>query len=179
MKNLPNPIVLLLTLLLAPSFPAAAARNVFKVSWHGTAYTRNESGQVVARPYSQRDIINRYATATGEDPKTLFVAYVWDEEEPAEEIEIVRADGSTVANVFQFLGGLAVSNSEGTSTKRQRFLFDEDHGSALGNISGSEKMRRRTDGEVGAFAYSGRFEFNIPEENTVYIGSFVTGKRLE
>lgn len=102
-----------------------------------------------------------------------------DEEEPAEEIEIVNAfDGSSVANVFQFLGGLAVTTADGTRSQRQRFIFDENHGEALGNVSGSERFRRRGDGEITSFFYQGRFEFNLPEENTVYIGTFTTGRQV-
>jgi len=170
---------LVVGLLLSYSLPALGARDVFRVSWHGTAYTTNQSGLVVARSYSQKDIINKYVASTGVDPRSLVVAYVRDDEEPAEELEIVNAaDGSSVANVFQFLGGLAVSRADGTQTRRQRFIFDEAHGGALGNISGSERFRRQADGQIVSFSYHGRFEFNMPEENTVYIGSFTTGRRV-
>jgi hypothetical protein len=159
--------------------PALAARNVFKVSWHGKAYTTDANGRVVARQYSQKEIIERYAVNLGVDPRTITLAYVRDDEEPAEEIEIVNAiDGSTVANVFQFLGGLAVSTADGTHTQRQRFIYDEDHRAALGNVSGSERFRMNADGVITSFFYSGRFEFNLPEENTVFIGTFTTGKKL-
>ena len=156
------------------------SRDVFRISWHGTAYTTNRFGKVSARPYSQKEILDRYVADTGEDPRGLAIAYVHDEEEPAEEVEVVNAaDGSTVANVFQFLGGLAVTSNDGTQTRRQRFIFDEAHDSALGDMSGSERLRRNSDGRIISFSYSGRFQFSIPEENTVVIGSFVTGKRLE
>jgi hypothetical protein len=165
--------------LLATALPSPAARNVFRISWHGTAYTTGANGRVVAQPYSHREIISRYAEVTGVDPRTIAVAYVWDEEEPAEELEIVNlADGASVANVFQFLGGLSVSGTDGTQSRRQRFLFDEAHRTALGNISGFERYRRNAAGEITSFSYSGRFEFNIPEVNTVYIGTFATGKRI-
>lgn len=150
------------------------------MSWHGTAYTTNQNGRVTARSYSQKDIIAAYAANTGVDPRLLAVGYVHDEEEPAEELEIVDArDGSTVANVFQFLGGLAVTGNGGTQTHRRRFIFDEDHRGALGDISGSEKLRRNAEGRIVAFSYHGRFAFSLPEENTVYIGTFTTGRRLE
>lgn len=179
MNNLTKLFALMAGLVLSHSAPALAARDVFRVSWRGTAYTTNQNGLVVARAYSQKDIINKYAANTGVDPRSLAVAYVRDDEEPAEELEIVSAaDGSSIANVFQFLGGLAVSKADGTQTRRQRFIFDEDHRGALGNISGSERFRRNADGEIVSFSYQGRFEFNIPEENTVYIGSFATGRRV-
>jgi hypothetical protein len=173
-------LALIAGLILAYSAPPAlGARDVFRVSWHGTAYTTNQNGQVVARPYSQRDIINKYAADTGVDPRSLVVAYVRDDEEPAEELEIVSADdGSSIANVFQFLGGLAVTSADGRQTRRQRFIFNEGHRNALGDISGSERLRKNADGQIVSFAYSGRFEFNIPEVKTVYIGSFVTGRRV-
>lgn len=158
----------------------ALSRDVFRLSWRGTAFTTNRFGKVTARPYSQREILDKYIADTGQDPRGLTIGYVHDEEEPAEEVEIVNAaDGSTVANVFQFLGGLAVTSNDGTQTRRQRFIFDEAHESALGDISGAERLRRNVEGRIISFAYSGRFQFSIPEENTVVIGSFVTGKRLE
>ena len=158
----------------------AMSRDVFRLSWRGTAYTTNRFGKVSARPYSQKEILDRYVADTGEDPRGLAIGYVHDEDEPAEEVEIVNAaDGSTVANVFQFLGGLAVTSNDGTQTRRQRFIFDEAHDGALGDMSGSERLRRNADGRIISFSYSGRFQFSIPEENTVVIGSFVTGKRLE
>lgn len=178
MKN-QTKLALITSIALIFSLPALS-RDVFRLSWRGTAYTTNQFGKVTARPYSQKEILDRYVADTGEDPRTLAVAYVHDEEEPAEEVEIVNAaDGSTVANVFQFLGGLAVTGNGGTQTRRQRFIFDEAHDSALGDMSGSERLRRNSEGRIISFSYSGRFQFSIPEENTVVIGNFVTGKRLE
>jgi len=172
-------VPLILGLLVCSVSTSLAARNVFKVSWHGKAYTTSPDGRVISRSYSQREILAKYAEASGTDPRTLAVAYVRDDEEPAEELEIVNAvDGSSVANIFQFLDGLAVTTADGTHTQRQRFLFDEAHGNALGNISGSERFRRREDGEIISFFYHGRFEFNLPEENTVYIGTFTTGRQI-
>src|SRR4026209_870505 len=85
---------------------SASCREVFRVSWRGTAYTTNQSGRVIARLYSQRDIIKTYAANTGVDPRSIVVACVRDEEESAEKLAIVSAaDGSSIANVFQFLGG--------------------------------------------------------------------------
>jgi hypothetical protein len=179
MKKILTSLSVITVLMSLGAYPALAVRNVFRVSWHGTAYSTDANGRVVARPYTQRDILNHYIAATGADPKSVLVAYVWDDEEPAEELEIVSAtDGSSIANVFQFLGGLAVSGTDGTQTRRQRFLYDEDHGSALGNVSGAERLRRNAAGEITSFSYQGRFEFSLPEANTVYIGSFATGKRI-
>jgi hypothetical protein len=172
-------LALVAGLVLIHSLPASS-RDVFRVSWRGTAFTTNQLGRVVARPYSQKDIIDKYVAATGVAPRSVTVAYVRDEEEQVEELEIVSvADGSSLANVFQFLDGLAVSANDGTQTRRRRFIFDEAHGVALGDMSGAERLRRNADGRIVSFSYSGRFEFSIPEENTVFIGSFVTGKRLE
>lgn len=178
MKN-QTKLVFITSIALIYSLPALS-RDVFRLSWRGTAYTTNRFGKVTARPYSQKEILDRYVADTGEDPRTLAVGYVHDEDEPAEEVEIVNAaDGSTVANVFQFLGGLAVTSNDGTQTRRQRFIFDEAHDSALGDMSGSERLHRNAEGRIVSFSYSGRFQFNIPEESTVVIGGFVTGKRLE
>jgi hypothetical protein len=162
------------------SWPALS-RDVFRVSWRGTAYTTNQQGRVVARAYSEREFIEKYAANTGVNPRSLAVGYVHDEEEPAEEIEIVDAtNGASVANVFQFLGGLAVTSSDGTQTQRRRLIYDEAHRRvSLGDIWGSERLRRNADGQIISFSYHGRFEFSIPEEHTVYVGSFSTGKRLE
>src|SRR6185503_13891892 len=86
-------------IILIHSLPAFS-REVFRVSWRGTAYTTNQSGRVIARPYSHRDIIESYAANTGVDPRSIVVAYVRDEEESAEELAIVSAaDGSSMANV--------------------------------------------------------------------------------
>jgi hypothetical protein len=179
MKNQTIRFALIAGIVVSASLPALS-RDVFHVSWHGTAYTTNPNGVIVARPYSQKDILNKYAADAGVDPRYLAVAYVHDEEEPAEELEIVSTvDGSSIANVFQFLGGLAVSNADGTRSRRQRFIFNEDHRSALGTLSGSERLRRNADGEIISFSYQGRFEFSIPEEKTVYVGSFSTGRRID
>jgi hypothetical protein len=172
-------LALIAGMVLIHSLPALS-RDVFRVSWRGTAYTTNQQGRVVARPYSQKDIIEKYVANTGVDPRSVTVAYVHDEEERVEELEIVSvADGSSLANVFQFLGGLAVTANDGTQTRRRRFIFDEAHRVALGDMSGAERLRRNAEGRIVAFSYSGRFEFSVPEQNTVYIGSFTTGKRVE
>jgi hypothetical protein len=173
-------LMLVAGIVLIHSWPALS-RDVFRVSWRGTAYTTNQHGHVIARAYSEREIIEKYAANTGVDPRSIVVGYVHDEEEPAEELEIVDAtNGASVANVFQFLGGLAVTSVDGTRTQRRRFIYDEAHRrTALGDMSGSERLRRNADGQIVSFSYHGRFEFSFPEENTVYIGSFVTGKRLE
>lgn len=173
-----NRLMLAVVFVTSVALPALG-RDVFRVSWRGVAYTTNQNGTIIARPYSQRDVINKYAADTGVDPRSLAVAYVHDEEEPAEELEIVSAvDGSSIANVFQFLGGLSVSSADGTRSRRQRFIFNEAHRSALGDLSGSERLRRNADGQIISFFYHGRFEFSILEEKTVYVGSFSTGRRI-
>jgi hypothetical protein len=173
-------LMLIAGIVLIHAWPAWS-RDVFRISWRGTAYTTNQNGRVVARAYSEKEFIERYAANTGVDPRTIAVGYVHDEEEPAEELEIVDAsNGASVANIFQFLGGLAVTSSDGTQTQRRRFIYDEAHRRvALGDMSGSERLRRNADGRIISFSYHGRFEFSIPEENTVYVGTFLTGRRLE
>ena len=55
--------------------------------------------------------------------------------------------------------------------------IDADVGEGIG-YTRAGNFTKNADGEIVAFSYQGRFEFNIPEENTVYIGSFTTGRRI-
>lgn len=158
----------------------AFARDAYRVSWRGTAYTRNANGTITARPYSNSEIVRNFAANSGLNPASLVLVYVKDEEENVEELEIspVNNGAVTQANVFQFVGGSEVANASGTQFVRQRFIFDEAHGSAIGSLFGVERLRRNAEGTIISFSYHGRFQFSLPEENTVFVGTFSTGTRV-
>jgi len=158
----------------------ATARDTFQIYWRGTAYTTNAAGSVSTRRYSEKEIVNRLSANNGLNPATQVLVYVHDEEEPAEELEVVPlSEGArTTSNVYQFLGGGVTSNSTGTATSRLRFIFDEDHSQALGSITGTERLKRRPDGSIATFSYYGTFMLSLPETNTMVVGTFSTGRRI-
>lgn len=165
------------------AFSASADRWVAKVSWHGTAYTTSSNGRIVARPYSGKTIVDETARNTGLSPQSLVFAYVHDDEEPSQELDVfpvVSNSAFTKADIIQFYQGHAVTETIGSTTisRQMRFIFDENHGSALGSISGTETIRRNAGGDIVALSFRGRFEFTVPEDNTVYVGTFSTGAHI-
>ena len=153
-------------------------RDLYQLSWKGTKYMTSDSGRIIAKPYSERDIIAKCAADNGiTDLKSLAFVYVANEQDT----EVVMVDtGDTVCEVFQLENSFtAVPSADGSQTVRQAFIFNEAHGQALGSAFGIEKAKRNGDGALTSFSYKGNFQFSIPEENSVYSGTFTTGKRLK
>src|SRR5262245_3949724 len=153
-------------------------RDLYQLSWKGTKYTTSDSGRIIATRYSEKDIIAACAADNGiTDLKSLAYVYVANEQDT----EVVFVDsGETVCEVFQLENSFtAVPSADGTQTVRQAFIFNEAHGQALGSAFGIEKAKRDGDGVLTSFSYKGNFQFSVPEENSVYSGTFTTGKRLK
>jgi hypothetical protein len=153
------------------------SRELYKLTWKGTRYTQSDSGKIIAHPYSEKEIIAKCAADNGiSDLKALAFVYVADDQDT----EVVFVDtGETVCEIFQLENQVVqVPSSDGTQTVRQAFVFNEDHGQALGSAFGIERAKRNGDGGLTSFSYKGTFQFSIPEEGAVYSGTFTTGKRL-
>jgi hypothetical protein len=154
------------------------ARDLYQLSWKGTKYTTNAAGKVVASPYSEKEIIAKCAADNGiTDLKSLAYVYVANEKDT----EVVFATtGATVCEVFQLENSFTeVPSADGTTVARQSFVFNETHGQALGSAFGLERSKRNMNGDLVTYSYRGNFQFSIPEDNTVYSGTFTTSKRLK
>ncbi len=156
---------------------AARADELFQMAWRGTAYTTGSRGQIVARPFSERDFVNKVATDNSLDPHTLVFVYRPLKHDTA----VVRAsDGTFIADVIQMEYTYTdISNTNGTATVRQAFLFDEYHSSALGSAFGSEHALRNSNGDLTSFSFRGSFQYSMPDLDTVYSGTFATGRRVK
>jgi hypothetical protein len=152
------------------------ADDLFQMVWRGKAYAAGSQGQIVAHPFTEKDFITRVATDNGLDPRTLVFVYRPLKHDTA----VVRAsDGAFIADVIQMEYKYTdVSNSKGTATVRQAFLFDEAHDSALGSAFGSEIAPRNSNGDLTSFSFRGSFQYSMPDLNTVYAGTFATGRRI-
>src|SRR6267378_4107088 len=54
---------------------AAQADDVYVLSWRGTLYYTNDAGRIVAKSYTERDVINRIALNTGASASQLVLVY--------------------------------------------------------------------------------------------------------
>jgi hypothetical protein len=163
-----------LTLSLLQPF-LAKADDLFKMSWHGTAYTTSDSGQVVARPFSEKDFIQKVATDNGIDPKTLAFVYRPQHHDTV----VVRINDGWWADVIQMEYSFTeVSNSTQTKLVRQSFLYNDEQGSTpIGSAFGMETAKYNSDGALISDSFHGTFQYSI--DGVVYSGTFSTGARVK
>ena len=166
------------------------ATDMFQLSWKGTVHYTDQSGNVVTRSFSDKDVIRQVAANNGLDPAQLVLVYRPDAFDTA---VVVKATGQVIAD-YQQMPDITqpdqrtdVANPDGTLTVRQAFLFDEAHGITpghqIGSICGTEKVKRDADGNRVSYNFHGTFQFAIPEsggewQTGVYSGAFATGKRI-
>src|SRR5262245_12824252 len=119
------------------------ADDLFKMSWHGTAYTTSDSGQVVARPFSEKDFIQKLAADNGFDPRSLVFVYRPQHHDTV----VIRVSDGWWADVIQMEYSFTeVSNSTQTKRIRQAFLFNDEQGStAIGSAFGMETAKYNSD----------------------------------
>jgi hypothetical protein len=151
------------------------ADDLFKMSWHGTAYATSGSGQVVARPFSEKDFIQKVATDNGMDPKTLAFVY----RPRNHDTVVVRMADGWWADVIQMEYSFTeVSNSNQTKLIRQSFLYNDETGSTpIGSAFGMETAKYSSDGSLLSDNFHGTFQYSI--DGVVYSGSFSTGARVK
>ena len=170
-------VPLLIAALALPAL-SLSARDLYVLTWSGTAYSTNHAGRIIATSYTQRDIIKKCAQDNGiTNLASLAFVYVANERDT----EVVWAKtGGTVGEIFQLEYAFTdVAATNQTRTVRQAFIFNEAHTNALGSTFGNEFARRDTNGNLVSFVYYGNFQFSIPETGVVYYGNFITGRRLK
>jgi hypothetical protein len=151
------------------------ADDFFKMSWHGTAYTTSDSGQVVARPFSEKDFIQKVASDNSIDPKALAFVYRPQHHDTV----VVRIPDGWWADVIQMEYSFTeVSNSTQTKLVRQSFLYNDETGSTpIGSAFGMETAKYNSDGSLISDSFHGTFQYSI--DGVVYSGSFSTGARVK
>jgi hypothetical protein len=151
------------------------ADDLFKMSWHGTSYTTSDGGQVVARPFSEKDFIQKVANDNGIDPKTLAFVY----RPRNHDTVVVRINDGWWADVIQMEYSFTeVSNSNQTKLVRQSFLYNDEQGSTpIGSAFGIETAKYNSDGMLMSDSFHGTFQYSI--DGVVYSGSFSTGARVK
>lgn len=152
-----------------------SATDMFRMSWHGTAYTTSESGQVTAKPFSEKDFIQRVATDNGIDSRQLVFVY-----RPANhDTVVVRISDGWWADVIQMEYNFTeVKNSTQTKLVRQAFLYNDEQGSTpLGSAFGMETAKYNSDGALVSDSFHGTFNYSI--DGIVYSGTFSTGARVK
>src|ERR1051325_8692841 len=121
----------------------SSADDLFLLNWRGTAYTTDSLGRVVARSYSGNEIVQKIAQDNGLNPAELVLVYRPNKRDTA---VVRKATGELIADAQQIQYVYTdVSNSLGTQTVRQAFLYDEAHyPNPLGSVFGVEKLKRDT-----------------------------------
>jgi hypothetical protein len=151
------------------------AEDLFRMSWHGTAYTTSSSGQVTAKPFSERDFIQKVATDNGMDTRDLAFVY----RPRSHDTVVVRISDGWWADVIQMEYNFTeVSNSTQTKLIRQAFLYNDEQGSTpIGSAFGMETAKYNSDGALLSDSFHGTFQYSI--NGVVYSGSFSTGARVK
>jgi hypothetical protein len=153
----------------------AKADDLFQMFWHGTYYTTNATGHIVARQFTEQDFVNKVARDNGLDPAGLIFVYRPDKRDTV----VVRSNGAFVADVIQMQYVYTdVNNPSGTVIVRQALLFDENHQNALGSWMGLETRSLNAQGGLVNDQLSGWMQYSIPELNAVYGGQAFTGNRV-
>lgn len=151
------------------------ADDLFQLYWHGTYYTTNSTGHIIAVPFTEQDFVNQIAADNGLDPSTCVFVYRPDKRDTA----VVRSNGAFVADVIQMEYVFTdVNNPWNTVTVRQALLFDEYHQNPLGSWMGLELRSFDGNGNLVNDTLNGWMQYSKPELNAVYGGSVITGKRI-
>jgi hypothetical protein len=151
------------------------ADDLFQMYWHGTYYTRNASGHIIAVQFTEQDFINRVAHDNGLDPSQLFFVY----RPRKRDTVVVRSNGAFVADIIQMENVYTdVNNPNSSVTVRHALLFDEAHQNALGSWMGLELRTYDSQGNLVNDQLTGWMQYSIPESNAVYGGQAYTGKRI-
>lgn len=151
------------------------ADDLFRMSWHGTAYTTGSNGQVTARPFSERDFIQKVATDNGISPGDLAFVY----RPKNHDTVVVRMSDGWWADVIQMEYNFTeVSNSNQTKMIRQAFLYNDETGSTpIGSAFGMESAKYASDGSLVSDNFHGTFQYSI--DGILYSGSFSSGARVK
>jgi hypothetical protein len=151
------------------------ATDMFRMSWHGTAYTTGANGQVTARPFSERDFIQKVASDNGMNTGELAFVY----RPLSHDTVVVRMSDGWWADVIQMEYNFTeVSNSNQTKMIRQAFLYNDETGSTpIGSAFGTETARYASDGSLISDNFHGTFQYSI--DGVVYSGTFSTGARVK
>jgi hypothetical protein len=165
------------------------AVDMFVLTWRGTLYYTNDAGKMLAKSYTERDVVNRIAANRGVSPSSMVLVYrplymdtaVVSRSNPAND----WADYLQMPDQSNPAGKTDVTNATGTQTARQAFLFDEDT-TAIGTIFGIETQRWSSDGStlIGE-SFHGKFQFANTDPNNsilpvgVVSGTFATGARVK
>ena len=153
------------------------ADDLFAMAWRGKAFSNGVNGTIVSRTITEQDFVRKVAVDNGLDPKSLIFVYRASKRDTA---VVRRSDGAFIADVIQMeYSYTEVKNPSETAIVRQAFLFDENHDSAIGSAFGRERTTRNKNGDLTACSFSGTFQYAIPEDNTVYNGTFTTGARIK
>lgn len=149
--------------------------DMFRMSWHGTAYTTSESGQVTARPFTEKDFIQKVASNNGIDARELVFVY----RPRNHDTVVVRVSDGWWADVIQMEYNFTeVSNSTQTKLVRQAFLYNDEQGSTpIGSAFGMETAKYNSDGALISDNFHGTFQYSI--EGVVYSGTFSTSARVK
>ncbi len=151
------------------------ATDMFRMTWRGTAYTTGANGQVTARPFSERDFIQKVASDNGISSSALAFVY----RPLSHDTVVVRMSDGWWADVIQMEYNYTdVSNSNQTKVIRQTFLYNDEQGSTpLGSAFGMETAKYASDGSLISDSFHGTFNYSI--DGVVYSGTFTTGARVK
>jgi hypothetical protein len=157
--------------------------NQFVMNWVATGYTVNAAGKMVVTNVSAQTFINKVALDNNLNPKELVFVYRVERGDTA---VVYRSNGYFVADAYQLSEyySTSVTNATGSVICRQTAIDDEYHNDAQGNpfplgwTFGVESKIYNRAGYLTQYSYHGTFNYSLPENNAIFVGSFSTGARI-
>jgi len=155
---------------------AAQADDLFQLFWRGTYYTKNDTGHIIALPFTEQDFVNKVAQDNGLDASTLVFVYRPNKHDTV----VARAsDGAFIADVIQMEYSYTdVVNPTGEVIVRHALLFDEYHQAPLGSFFGLEIKNLSASGGLVNDSLNGTVLYSKPDTGVVYGGKIWTGGRI-
>lgn len=158
----------------------------FAISWRGTLTYNDSTGRMVAKSYTEKDVVKRIADNTGLDARNLIMVYRPDAFDTA---VINKNTGAAISDYLQLpdiskIGTPWVTDVTGNGqTLRQAFLFDQQS-EPIGSIVGTEKQKRDAQDNITSESFHGTFQYASQTGSAVllpgvYSGSFATGRHYK
>jgi hypothetical protein len=152
------------------------ADDLFQMAWRGKMYTTG-NGQVVTTPFTEQSFVNTVAHNNGLNPSGLVFVYRPNKRDT---VVVRTSNGQFIADVIQMeFTHTDISNSSGSYTVRQAFLFDEYHTDAIGSAIGTEWVTRNAQGAIVGYNFIGQYQIVKPEIPQVGSGWFWMIQRIK
>lgn len=137
---------------------ASAQSYLFRMTFRGTCYQTNASGNIVATPITEASLLQQAAQAGGVDPSTLALVYHVQGSSFGDTIDVVNSSSGAVATTLyglffgddsvQVLGRTALTNSVGNEVRRVDYIYTSQNSHSMGASFTSKRFLTDTKGNV-------------------------------